>query len=126
MYTSAAIAALALFWIAKKGVASANPYIITTFAVCTAMAISFQTFSTTGKHKENIDANVSAYLQYINLGNEILSYAVTGLDQSGKAVEASEFIHRVDSQMSKLNSAAIGYDPSKTPQYTISTETKLH
>lgn len=116
-YTAAGIAAIALFWITKEGVAAANRYLITTFVVSTVMAISFQTFTVTGKHKENIDANVAAYIQYVNLGNRIISFAVTGEDQSGKPVAPSEFIHRVDAEMSTLNSVSIGYEPSKIPQY---------
>jgi hypothetical protein len=122
--TAAALAALALFWIAKNGMASANPYLVTTFAVCSALAISYQAFSIAGKHQQNIDANVAAYLQYTNLGNEIVSYAATGQDQSGRVLAASEFIHHVDVQMTKLNTVAIGYDASEVPKYTIGIDAK--
>lgn len=116
-YAAGALAALVLFWISKGGWAAANPYLLTIFAVATIGSVLYGTFPVTGKHKENIDANIGAYRQYIEIAKDIACFAATGNGKDGQGTTAAAFLHDVDVRMNSLNTVPVGYDPSKTPDY---------
>ncbi len=114
---AAAMAAVTLLFISKRGIDGANPYILNLFIVTTACSAFYGAFPGVFRQEQNITDNKALYLQYVALEQEVLSYSVTGEDITGTKTTAAKFIHYVDQQLAKFNNIAIGFDPSKVPNF---------
>ena len=112
-----AVSGICLFYIANKGWANANNYAITTFVVSTVIAAYFLSFITVFKVQENISDNKALYLQYVALGNQLVSYCATGTTDDESVKSEDEFIRQIDRTMATINDIAIGFDYTKIADY---------
>ena len=126
-----ALAAITLVLVSKRGWEATNEYILTAFFVMTACTVFYGAFPGVFQQEQNIKDNKVLYLQYEALENEILSFAVTNearpkavkdlmtaseTEPKDNTVQAKQFIHYVDEQLSQSN-IAIGFDYNKVPNY---------
>jgi len=93
MSLTAAIAAMILLWISKKGWSDATPAVLIAFVIMATATIYYREFPGVFKQEENIAENKRLYLAYVVLQNEMRSYCVTGEDLNGKKQPAAKFIH---------------------------------
>lgn len=75
---SAALAAITLLLISKRGWAATSEYIITTFFIMTCASLFYGSWAGLFKQEENITTNKVLYLKYSALENELFSYVTTG------------------------------------------------
>lgn len=75
---TAALAAITLLLISKRGWAATSEYIITTFFIMTCASLFFGSWAGLFKQEENITNNKVLYLKYSALENELFSYVTTG------------------------------------------------
>jgi hypothetical protein len=118
-----------LFFISKKGWKDADDRLIALFIVISAAAACFGAMPTMFRQEDNIAENKSLYLQYRALENEQISFFSTNEDlstgdetrQRNKDIilVSKDFIHKVDQQLNRLNSFAVGFDASKVPKQFI-------
>ncbi len=143
---SAAIAAIALMLVSKKGWESSNEYIVTIFFTTTVAAAFFGSSPAVFEQQQNISDNKVFAMKYLALKNEIFTYAVTSealnyditnplplvpgsadaaLQKTpmGIASSPTEFLHYVDLQLSRDN-VAIGFDVKQVASYKGALEMK--
>jgi hypothetical protein len=116
-FVSGAVAAVALFFIVKKGWQAVNPYVVTVFITMSVVATAYGAFPGVFRQQENITENKTLYLRYVALQNEILSYSATRRNSAGELKTASEFIIYLDKEFSRINNVAIGFDSTKIPVF---------
>jgi hypothetical protein len=121
-----AVSGICLFYIANKGWANANNYAITTFVVSTVIAAYFLSFITVFKVQENISDNKALYLQYVALGNQLISYCATATTDDESVKSEDQYIRQIDRKMATINDIAIGFDYTKIADYKaiLSTSTQ--
>lgn len=112
-----AVSGICLFYIANKGWAGASPFVITVGVYTTVAAAYYLSFVTVFKQQENISDNKFLYLQYVALGNELLSYCATGTSEVTPPETPEAFIRRMDKRMAMTNNIAIGFDYTKIVDY---------
>ncbi len=117
MMVTGLLASIALLSISKNGWSATNSYIITIFIVMTSATAYYGAYIPVFKIDQNVADNKSLYLQYVNLGNEVMSYLATNSNSKNVLQKDSEFIHYIDLELAKLNNIAIGFDYSKIPTY---------
>jgi hypothetical protein len=113
----ASVAAICLLFITSKGWEPSNVYAKTIFLVATASATYCAAFPSIFQQDLNLNNNKRLYLEYVSLANEMCSYVTTRENIDGDPREPSEFIHYTDLQLKKLNTIAVGFDPSKIPDF---------
>lgn len=116
-FVSGAVAAVALFFIVKKGWQAVNPYVVTIFITMSAVATAYGAFPGVFHQQENVTENKTLYLRYVALQNEILSYSATRKNSVGEPKTASEFIIYLDQEFNRVNNVAIGFDSTKIPVF---------
>ena len=112
-----AIAGICLFYIANKGWSTANNFVITAFVISTVIAAYFLSIITVFKVQENISDNKVLYLQYVAIGNNLLTYCATGTTDDESIKSEDQYIRQVDKQMATINDIAIGFDYTKIADY---------
>jgi hypothetical protein len=75
---AAALAAICLAIISKRGLDKVSEYIVTLFLVATALAVFYQSFPGVFQQRKNVDANRALYIKYVNLEDDMISYVATG------------------------------------------------
>jgi hypothetical protein len=75
---TAALAAITLLLISKKGWADTSQYIITTFFIMTCASLFYGSWAGLFKQEDNITENKVLFLKYVSLENELFSYVTTG------------------------------------------------
>lgn len=126
---SAALAAISLAIISKRGLDSVNEYIVTMFLVMTAVALFYQSFPGVFQQKKNIEDNRALYIKYVNLEDDMLSFCVTGgvavarpADSTTASENAASTPRPADSatpSQTKENAAGATPDVTVGQQYTI-------
>jgi ABC-type multidrug transport system fused ATPase/permease subunit len=116
-FVSGAVAAVALFFIVKKGWQAVNPYVVTVFITMSTVATAYGAFPGVFRQHENVAENKTLYLRYVALQNEILSYSATRKNSAGELKTASQFIIYLDQEFNRVNNLAIGFDATKIPVF---------
>jgi hypothetical protein len=111
-----AVSAVSLFYIANKGWTNANPYVVVVFVFSAVMGAYYLSYVTIFREQENISDNKVLYLQYVALGNEILTYCATGSTDDPQ-ITIDKFVRQIDTQMATANNIAIGFDYTKIADY---------
>jgi hypothetical protein len=75
---SAALAAISLAIISKRGLDKVSEYIVTLFLVATALAVFYQSFPGVFQQRKNVEDNRALYIKYVNLEDDMISYNTTG------------------------------------------------
>lgn len=75
---TAALAAITLVLISKRGWSATSEYIITTFFVMTCASLFYGSWAGLFKQEENITSNKILYMKYNALENELFSYVTSG------------------------------------------------
>jgi len=112
-----AVSGICLFYIGSKGWTNSSIYVVTIGVYSTVAAAYYLSFVTVFKQQENISDNRILYLQYVALGNELLSYCATGTSDVTPAETPAAFIRRVDKRTALINNIAIGFDYNKIVDY---------
>lgn len=120
-----AVAGVCLFYIVNKGWSNANNYIIVAWVFSTVTAAYYFSYVTIFRQQENIADNKALYLQYVGLGNEILTYCATGTSDYPIAASSAQppqltvelYAHQIDARMAAINNIAIGFDYTKITDY---------
>jgi hypothetical protein len=103
--------------ISNDGWQSAASWAEIVFFIVAAATIYYSAFPKVYKHTDNIAKNRDAYLDYINLENEVRSFACTGEDKTGQARSAREFLHYLDVSLEARNKLHLGFDTSQIPDF---------
>jgi hypothetical protein len=111
-----AISGVCLFYIANKGWTNSNNYVIVVFVFTTVTTAYYLSYVTIFREQENISDNKVLYLQYVALGNDILTYCSTGLTDDPQ-VSIDKYARQVDTRMATVNNIAIGFDYTKIADY---------
>jgi len=114
---AAVIAGVLLVPISWTGWKDAGVVLTTAFLLTAATAILFSSFSQLYRQQENIDDNISLYLAYLTLEDEILSYYPVREGDADQVVEPHKFVQRVDKRIAELRSLAVAFDPTKTLKF---------
>jgi hypothetical protein len=109
------VASICLVVITRRGWASTNPYIITTFVVLSGCASLFALQPAIYKQDQNVGDNKALYLAYVGLQNEALSAIATGSDRQGQSLGGAALIHYLDAELARLNNVAVGFDTTRVP-----------
>jgi hypothetical protein len=111
-----AVSGVCLFYIANKGWTTANNYVVVVFVFTTVMAAYYLSYVTVFREQENISDNKVLYLQYVALGNEILTYCATGSTDDPE-MKIDKYVRQIDMRMATANNIAIGFDYTKIADY---------
>jgi hypothetical protein len=111
-----AVSGVCLFYIANKGWTTANNYVVVVFVFTTVMAAYYLSYVTVFREQENISDNKVLYLQYVALGNEILTYCATGSTDDPE-MKIDKYARQIDTRMATANNIAIGFDYTKIADY---------
>jgi hypothetical protein len=111
------ITAISGIYVSARGWGEAESWATVVFFTMAAATVYFSAFPKVYKQTENIASNSEAYLSYVNLENELLSYACTGEGKDGQALTPHAFVHYMDVEMEKRNKLCLGFDISKIPDF---------
>jgi len=111
------VAAVCAIYLSSKGWGTDQSWIQTIFLTMSAATLYFTAFPKVYKQSENIFNNTNAYLSYLNLENELLSYVCTGEYKDGEPTSLNNFIHYLDQEMENRNKLYLGFDESKIPDF---------
>ena len=115
-----AVSGICLFYIANKGWTDAtksSPFVVAIGVYATVAGAYYLSFATVFKQQQNISDNKALYLQYVALGNELLSYCATGTSDAVPSETPQAYIRRMDKRMAAINNIAIGFDYTKIVDY---------
>lgn len=106
-----------IFVVAQVGLNNANPYLKTVFFVLASLTSFYALSPLVYKQDTNISKNLSSYLSYDNLQEEIYNYALTQRDTAAKSDSLSfdKFHSGIINSMSKINTIDFEFDYKAIP-----------
>lgn len=111
------IAAVALFFLSRDGWATGKMPLMILFASMATIAAIYAALPSVFKLSENIRSNVAAYVQLLQVSDELRSYAY--LAGVGHAEPAEAFLARIDKEAAAARTIAFAFDLAKAPAMSV-------
>lgn len=113
---TAFLAGISLLLVSRVGWANADAHLLNMLIVMSVLTMFFLTFPAVYRHKENIEANKSLYLNHVNVENELRTFLATGIDnESNGPIATAVYLRRMSQRLADLNQLTVGFDPGKLP-----------
>ena len=111
------ISVIIIFIVAQIGLNNTNPFLRTVFYVLAALTSFYALSPLVYKQESNITKNLTGYLSYDNLQEEIYNYALTNpsITPTNDTLSFDKFHSRVINGMSKINTIDFEFDYKAIP-----------
>ena len=111
------MAAISLFFLSRDGWANGKAPLMILFATMATIAAIYAALPSAFKLSENIRSNVAAYVQLLQVSDELRSYAY--LAGAARAEPAQAFLARIDKEVASARTIAFVFDLAKTPAMSV-------
>lgn len=117
LVATSGMAAISLFFLSRDGWASGKVPLMILFATMATIAAIYAALPSVFKLSENIRSNVVAYVQLLQVSDELRSYAY--LAGAGGAEPAQAFLTRIDKEVASARTIAFAFDLAKAPAMSV-------
>ncbi|MGB7210592.1 MAG: hypothetical protein WBD27_18195 [Pyrinomonadaceae bacterium] len=113
---AAALGAISLAIISKRGLDGVSEYVVTMFLVATALALFYQSFPGVFQQRKNVEDNRALYIRYVNLEDDMISYVATGsitvkqtvaAPDSSRPTKPEQFAKQLNSNVNSVSATPI-------------------